>query len=207
MLKDKQDRSVPIKRTAIFDRTGQYRYQLGRRWQAKGKSVAFVMLNPSRADASCDDPTLRSCLQFAQRWQYAALSVVNLFGYRTPHPKALKQASDPVGAENDRYLLEAVAKADQVVLAWGNWGSLAGRDRTILSLLTPYQTKLTYLQLNRSGQPRHPLYIKRSTLPQSYPPKVSRPELLTQKLPTQSYPVSSSLSRLPDHLCHHPLTQ
>ncbi len=108
-------------------------------------------------------------MQFAQRWQYAALSVVNLFGYRTPYPTELKQADDPVGEENDRYLLQAVEEADRVVLAWGNWGSLAGRDRTILTLLAPHQSKLTYLQLNRSGQPRHPLYIKRSILPQSYP--------------------------------------
>lgn len=168
MLKEKQVGDV-VERTAVFDRSGRYRYRLGRQWQAAGRSVAFVMLNPSRADASLDDPTLRACMQFAQRWQYAALSVVNLFGYRTPYPTELKQADDPVGEENDRYLLQAVEEADRVVLAWGNWGSLAGRDRTILTLLAPHQSKLTYLQLNRSGQPRHPLYIKRSILPQSYP--------------------------------------
>lgn len=161
--------SDPIKRTAVFDRTGRYRYCLERRWQAKGSSVAFVMLNPSQADASRDDPTLRACMQFAQRWEHAALCVVNLFSYRTPHPAVLKQANDPIGDENDRYLLQAVEAADQVVLAWGNWGSLARRDRTVLTLLTPHQAKLTYLQLNRSGQPRHPLYIKRSVLPQRYP--------------------------------------
>lgn len=169
MLKDKQGKRLAVERTAVFDQTGQYRYQLGRRWRAAGHSVTFVMLNPSRADASCDDPTLRSCMQFAWRWQYAALLVVNLFGYRTPHPQELKQASDPIGDDNDRYLLQAVEEADQVVLAWGNWGSLVERDRIVLNLLIPYQSKLTYLQLNRSGQPRHPLYIKRSTLPQSYP--------------------------------------
>ncbi|MBE9061028.1 DUF1643 domain-containing protein [cf. Phormidesmis sp. LEGE 11477] len=162
-----------MERTAVFDQTGKYRYCLGRRWQPGGSSVAFVMLNPSQADASRDDPTLRACTQFAQRWQYAALEVVNLFGYRTPHPaqlkQALNQAEDPIGDQNDRYLLQTVEEADQVVLAWGNWGSLAGRDRTILTLLTPHWAKLTYLQLNRSGQPRHPLYISRSVLPQRYP--------------------------------------
>ncbi len=86
------------------------------------------MLNPSRADAFGDDPTLRSCLQFAQRWDYAALTVVNLFGYCTPHPTALKQAVDPVGPKNDAYVMAAVARADRVVLAWGNDGGLWGRD-------------------------------------------------------------------------------
>lgn len=62
---------LTIVRTAIFDATGRYRYQLGRRWQAHGPEVAFIMLNPSRADAAGDDPTRRACLQFAQRWDYA----------------------------------------------------------------------------------------------------------------------------------------
>ena len=78
-----------LERTAIFDATGHYRYRLDRRWAQKGPTVAFVMLNPSRADATCDDPTLRACIQFAQRWDYAALSVVNLLGYRRPHPMVL----------------------------------------------------------------------------------------------------------------------
>lgn len=150
-----------LQRTAVFDATGRYRYQLGRRWRPAGPEVAFVMLNPSRADAVCDDPTLRACIQFAQRWGYASLSVVNLFGYRTPHPTTLAKTVDPVGPENDGYLLKAVVAAQQVVLAWGNWGSLQGRDRTILTLLRPHQTKLSCLQINRSGQPRHPLYISR----------------------------------------------
>ena len=155
--------SIKIERTAIFDRTEQYRYQLGRRWQPNGSTVTFIMLNPSTADASQDDPTLRACMQFAQRWDYAALSVVNLFGYRTPHPKVLKQAADPIGAENDAYVLRAVEKAEAVVLGWGNYGGFLGRDRAILNLLTPYQKKLHYLERNKSGQPRHPLYIRRES--------------------------------------------
>ena len=119
------------------------------------------MLNPSTADADRDDPTLRACTQFAQRWQYSALSVVNLFGYRTPHPKVLKTATDPVGAENDAYLLQAVNEAQAVVLGWGNYGKLLGRDRAVISLLTPYGHKLRYIKRNKSGQPGHPLYLKR----------------------------------------------
>ena len=149
--------------SAKFDPTGLYRYSLGRCWHSPGPEVAFVMLNPSTADATHDDPTLRACIQFAQRWEYGSLRVVNLFGYRTPHPAELKTVDDPVGSENDDYLIEAVEQAQRVVLAWGNWGDLKGRDRTVLTLLKPYRDKLSCLQNNQSGQPRHPLYIKRST--------------------------------------------
>lgn len=157
-----------IDRTAVFDASGDYRYELGRRW-GTGSEVAFVMLNPSRADAAVDDPTLRACIQFAQRWGFGSLTVVNLFGYRTPHPKVLMQVSDPVGLENDEYVMRAVERAEQVVLAWGNCGGWLGRDQTILSLLKEHSHKLHYLQLNGSGHPRHPLYIKRDVPLSVYP--------------------------------------
>ncbi len=158
-----------MERTALFDATGQYRYSLSRRWQRQGREVAFIMLNPSRADAHCDDPTLRACIQFAQRWAYGSLVVVNLFGYCTPHPAELKQVADPVGPENDEHVMAAVGRSHQVVLAWGNDGGFGGRDRAILKKLKAHSSKLTYLQLNRSGQPRHPLYIRRDCPLSPYP--------------------------------------
>lgn len=126
------------------------------------------MLNPSCADETADDPTLRACIQFAQRWGFGSLSVVNLFGYCTAHPAVLKTVADPIGPKNDDYLIAAVEQAQQVVLAWGNAGVFLRRDRTILALLAPYQAKLSYLQINRSGQPRHPLYIPRNAPLNSY---------------------------------------
>ena len=159
---------TPIRRTALFDQTGQYRYALSRSWQptdANDPSVAFVMLNPSRADAERDDPTIRACMQFAQGWGYGGLTVVNLFAYRTPEPKALKTVHDPVGPGCDRAILDAADRAERLLLAWGNWGTLLGRDRAVLRLLQPYADRLYCLGVNRTAQPRHPLYIKRSTQP------------------------------------------
>ena len=159
-----------IDRTAVFDSTGQYRYRLDRRWQLAGPTITFIMLNPSTADAVQDDPTLRACIQFARRWEAAALCVVNLFGYRTPHPSVLKTVIDPVGAENDAYVMRAVDGAEKVVLAWGNFGGWLGRDRAVLKLLAAHKDKLHYLQNNKSGQPRHPLYVKREMPLQLFSP-------------------------------------
>ena len=157
-----------LERTAVFDKTGQYRYRLDRRWQAEGPTVAFVMLNPSTADARKDDPTLRACIQFAQQWECAALCVVNLFGYRTPHPQVLAAAADPVGAENDEYVVQAANAAEKVVLGWGNFGGLWGRDRAVLNLLRSHESKIYCLQRNKSGHPRHPLYIRRTVALQPF---------------------------------------
>lgn len=126
------------------------------------------MLNPSQADANHDDPTLRACSQFAQRWGYSKLEIVNLFAYRTAYPNQLKQASDPIGPQNDRYLLEAAQSAEKIILAWGNWGSYLQRAAIVITLLQTHHHKLYCLECNTTGQPRHPLYIKRNVLPQGW---------------------------------------
>lgn len=152
---------------AVIDSTGMYRYSLWRSWCA-GDTVGFIMLNPSTADHRQNDPTIRRCISFAQAWGYGSLEVVNLFAYRTAYPRLLKQAADPNGVENDRCLLAAAQRAETVILAWGNWGELYGRDRAVLEILTPYQSKLYCLGRNQSGQPRHLLYIQRSARPTPY---------------------------------------
>ena len=63
---------------ATLSPCGRYRYRLTRRW-GDGGAVAFVMLNPSTADAEKDDPTIRRCIGFAREWRFGRLIVVNLF--------------------------------------------------------------------------------------------------------------------------------
>ncbi|MGG6237125.1 DUF1643 domain-containing protein [Nodosilinea sp. AN01ver1] len=150
-----------IERTATFDPTGHYRYRLGRRW-SDAPTLAIIMLNPSQASSSVDDPTIRRCMGLARGWGFGAIAVVNLFAYRSPHPKVLRQAADPIGPENDAALVEAARKADTILLAWGNWGSWQGRDRAVLNLLTPFHPHCRCLGRNRTGQPRHPLYVPQS---------------------------------------------
>lgn len=146
---------------AQFDPSGAYRYSLERCWQSDGEWLVFVMLNPSRADQQTDDPTIRRCSQFAQTWGYGNLEVVNLFAYRTPHPRLLKQAAEPIGSENDQFLLRAARRGSRILLAWGNGGSLLNRDGAVLELLQPYAHKFACLGRNCTGQPRHPLYVRR----------------------------------------------
>ena len=152
---------------AVIDPTGMYRYSLWRSWRA-GSTVGFILLNPSTADDRRNDPTIRRCISFAQAWGYGSLEVVNLFAYRTTYPRQLMQVADPNGVENDLALLAATQRAEAVILAWGNWGGLQGRDRKVLEILAPYQSKLYCLSRNQSGQPRHLLYIKGTVLPIPY---------------------------------------
>jgi hypothetical protein len=159
-----------VQRGAIFDATGNYRYTLWRSWRKQGKRVAFIMLNPSTADALKDDPTIRRCMAFAQVWGYASVEVVNLFAYRTPHPSNLKEVDDPIGTDNDAYLLQASQRSHTLIYAWGNWGSLLERDRQVQDLLQGLD--IGCLGVNRNGQPRHPLYLPRTTRIISFPHSV-----------------------------------
>lgn len=111
-------------RGATLSDDGMYRYDLWRKW-APGRSLGFVMLNPSVGDADVDDPTLRRCIGFARREGFAGIVVRNLFAFRTPKPTVLRKAwrdgADVVGPENDRWLAELVDRVDvpMVVAAWG----------------------------------------------------------------------------------------
>ena len=115
--------------------TGNYRYLLWREWNSSNKTVTFIMLNPSRADAQINDPTITRCINFAKSWGYGRLEVVNLFAYRTHKPSLLKQATKPIGKDNDRYIIESVEKSDRVILAWGNHGAWRQQDLYTLELL------------------------------------------------------------------------
>ncbi|GAB4455936.1 MAG: DUF1643 domain-containing protein [Armatimonadaceae bacterium] len=161
-----------MKCTAEFDSTGQYRYRLTRCWDDHLPRICFVMLNPSTADAEHDDPTIRRCIGFSQRWGYGSLEVVNLFAYRATLPANLFAAPDPIGPENDRFLCQAVAQAHRVVAAWGVHGARSNRAASVLPLLgTVY-----CLGCTQSGEPRHPLYLPADTTPHIFVANPENPE-------------------------------
>ena len=153
---------------ARFDRSGRYRYVLSRQWDARRPRVAFVMLNPNRADARRDDPTIRRCVRFAHDWGYGALDVVNLFALRTPEPALLKLAHDPVGPRNNRVLVRVCADAALTVAAWGMHGARQGRAAAVLALLRRRGVTLSCLGTTRTGHPRHPLYLPAATALQPF---------------------------------------
>jgi len=105
-------------KTAVLSEDKKYRYLLGREWDHNKPCICFVMLNPSTADAEIDDATIRRCTGFARAWGYGSLLVVNLYGLRATHPKALWYDLDPVGPKNDDHIILAVHKTKKVVCAW-----------------------------------------------------------------------------------------
>jgi len=142
---------------AVLSPCGQYRYSLTRMFFTGRDQVLFVMLNPSTADAETNDPTIRRCIGFARRWGFQELAVANLFAWRATEPRELRQVIDPVGPENDRYLMMMSRCADAVIAAWGARGSYRNRAEEVLDLL---EGPVEHLGLTKQGYPKHPLYLR-----------------------------------------------
>ncbi len=150
-------------KNAILDPTRTYRYVLERRWEQGDNMVNFVLLNPSTADESIDDPTIKKCISFAKNWGYDGLFVTNLFAFRATNPNDLKKTQYPIGENNDSFLKEYAQKSKKVVVAWGNHGTLLNRNKIVLEQIKTIQTPY-YLELTKHGQPKHPLYVSLGTV-------------------------------------------
>lgn len=148
---------------AVISEDGAYRYRLWREWNAQKPTLAFVMLNPSTADASEDDPTIRRCLGYAKDWGYGKLVVANLFALRSTDPSNLRDHPNPVGPENDGHLQQVCDGAEKVIVAWGTDGSLRDREMEVAGLLD--DRDLFALATTKDGHPAHPLYQPADTDP------------------------------------------
>lgn len=94
-----------MKKTAKLSDCRTYRYELWRTWDESKPYAMFIGLNPSTADETEDDPTIRRCINFAKTWGYGGLCMTNLFAYRATQPEDMKRASDPIGNKNDETLI------------------------------------------------------------------------------------------------------
>lgn len=146
---------------AILSDDGRYRYQLNRAWSTDHPAV-FIMLNPSTADGTQDDPTIRRCVGFAKALGCGGLVVVNLYALRATDPRELWKvdAAQRVGPTNDAYLSNWAMTASAVGLPIvAAWGANAKSDRVAEVLAMPHMSRLAALGVTKSGAPRHPLYL------------------------------------------------
>ena len=150
---------------AIISECGTYRYLLQRSWDVKLQAVCFIMLNPSTADAQVDDPTIRRCIGFAQRFGFGQLEVVNLFALRSTNPKKLLDHQDPIGPENNEQIVAAAHVCNLTICAWGGNGGYKGRDKAVLKLLRDNDIVPHALRVSKDKRPAHPLYLPYSLTP------------------------------------------
>lgn len=170
---------------ALLSECGKYRYRLTRvltdkRELTSQDLVSWILLNPSMADASLNDPTIRKIMGFSRRWGYHIVDVYNLFAFRETDPRKLfasmaEEDYDPVGPEND-LCLRTMTVNSPVVAAWGDAWGLA---RTVQAgELLAERIKEAKLVLNarlalclgrtKNGSPRHPVRLPYAARLESY---------------------------------------
>jgi hypothetical protein len=152
---------------AVFSSCGTWRYLLWRDASPRAKLVGMGLLNPSQADETRDDPTIRQCRVRARQAGYAGLLVWNLFALRATFPADLKRTLDPIGPDNDEAISLALELSSRTILAWGNHGRHLDRDRVVLARCGG--ADIAVFGLTGAGQPRHPLYLERSTRLRRWP--------------------------------------
>lgn len=150
-----------------------YRYTLWREWGgifADGSNpqfVNFICLNPSTADETKDDPTMRRCIRFSKAWGYDAMCVTNIFAYRATNPVDMMSQEDPVGPDNDSWIRRVAEDAAMVVVGWSGHGGFRGRANKVRDILREIGRPIFYLKMGagKDPQPWHPLYLPNSTQP------------------------------------------
>lgn len=162
-----------IRRFATLSDNGRYRYWLERSWGDGCKGfVNFIMLNPSTADAEQDDPTILRCIDFARRWGYDGMHVVNLFALRATDPAELLVARCPVGPDNNDFIDAGFLSAEITVCAWGAHKGAKARASAVLGMIESRpKVKAFALGLTADGSPRHPLYVRADAELIPYPPE------------------------------------
>ena len=197
---------APLPSSAVFSPDRVHRYVLTRWLEPNGgldgPVVLFVMVNPSRAAETEDDPTIRRCIWFArEKFGAGRLVVCNLFGYAATSPAtlraALKRGEDVSGPDNLRHMQEQLRQADHVVCAWGNHGTMgkgfgqhAGYWPYIADACGSLREKRSgdpggpwALDLTQGGQPAHPLMLPKTCTPFRIQPVRNLPQMY-ERVPT-----------------------
>lgn len=158
--------ALKISKDALISDCETFRYWLTRTWDVTLPRLVFVGLNPSTADATLDDPTIRRCIGFSRREGFGGITMLNLFAYRATDPKELEGAAwgkDIRGPNNDfyhgYYLQQALIHNIPVVCAWGANKAVGDEGKAFVQRALQMGNNVVCLGQTQSGAPKHPLYI------------------------------------------------
>ncbi len=149
--------------SAVISPCDRYRYVLRRRWAEGGKTLLWLLHNPSKASATIDDHTVRKGVGFSQRWGFNAMVFANLFAVRATDPQVVFMLGlvPSIGPENDHWLDLLIGEHEHVILAWGalNPTMVEARMPVLSGLLEKHHRTAWCLGTSKGGQPLHPLTL------------------------------------------------
>ncbi len=152
---------------AILSEDALYRYALWRTVSTAHsggeKLVGYIGVNPSTADHTLDDATVRKWRGFTGRMGYNKFVVANLFAYRATDVNELKQIEDPIGNMCDHYINLLIERCDILIPCWGNKSKLPKtlqyRIPQVEGMLMASGKEVLCFGKTQSGCPKHPLML------------------------------------------------
>lgn len=164
--------------SAVISACGQYRYRLDRCLDCGDRNavpagcrhhfprVVWCMRNPSTADASASDPTLRRVLGFSYRGGFRRVTIVNRRAWRATDPRQIPpQPTAEECTENNAHVRHALEGAAWLICGWGtNRREMpTASDGWLFSAAMRWDVQIRCLGKNADNSPRHPLYVAAST--------------------------------------------
>lgn len=157
-------------RHAGLSECGRYRYFLSRIWNPSPAPIliGFNALNPSKADADIDDPTVLKLCAFGRRWGYDGYILTNLWPLRATDPDDLFTFHGDIVEQGTRELIIKCFRdmnVSEVVCCWGTHAKRAWRDKILTRgdevkrALRNAGFKLSCFGLNQDGTPKHPVRL------------------------------------------------
>lgn len=158
--------------SAVLSPCGLYRYRLERTVGMEGPVYAFFGVNPSTADATINDQTVKKWIGFTKLWGGSRFIVGNVFAYRSKDVKALAGVEDPFGDDIGDHTTDIINEADILVPCWGNTEKVPPKLRfafdVMLEALLSSGKPVRHFGLTKGGDPGHPQMLAYATPLQSF---------------------------------------
>jgi hypothetical protein len=153
--------------TAILSPCRAHRMRLDREVSNAGLVAALIGVNPSVADATTNDPTIRKDIGFARRLGWRRVIKANKFTYRATDVRELASCAAPNHPDADDALRGIFADADVLVPCWGPLAKLPKRLRDrwieVTAMMAEAGKPVMCFGTARDGQPRHTLMLAYTT--------------------------------------------
>ena len=167
-----------MKNECVFSECRGYRYTLEHvieEAQAEifaARRLQWIGLNPSTADEQKLDPTLKRIRAFTLAAGYGGFIMTNVFAWRATKPADMKKQADPIGPENDAWLMRVAERCEASVACWGGIAnfprSLRHRAASVRLMFSRANRPLLCLKIAADGSPWHPLYLDGATTLKPY---------------------------------------
>lgn len=153
---------MTVKKNALFSRDMKHRYVLTRDWSESGeeyKKITYIGMNPSIADDTIDDPTIRRLISFTKSFGYNQFDIVNLVSVISTNPRAIDFKNLDISSHSES--LYRIQNNNLIVACWGKPINI--HFEKMANFVKQYYKYLWCFGINKDGSPKHPLYLKSNT--------------------------------------------